>query len=54
MRVHLAAALPLVPGDRFVLRELGRGETVGGGEVLDVDPVRDRSPGPDPTGPSTG
>jgi selenocysteine-specific elongation factor len=31
--------LPLLPGDRYVLRELGRGETVGGGEVLDVDPV---------------
>src|SRR5205807_4744678 len=28
-----------MPGDRFVLRESGRGETVGGGEVLDVDPV---------------
>ena len=28
-----------VPGDRFVLRELGRGETIGGGMVLDVDPV---------------
>lgn len=28
-----------VPGDRFVLRELGRGETIGGGVVLDVEPV---------------
>ncbi|HVA73362.1 MAG TPA: selenocysteine-specific translation elongation factor [Acidimicrobiales bacterium] len=28
-----------VPGDRFVLRELGRGQTIGGGVVLDVDPV---------------
>ena len=34
-------ALPLVPGDRFVLRESGRNETVGGGEVLDVAPVHD-------------
>jgi selenocysteine-specific elongation factor len=33
------APLPLLPGDRFVLRELGRGETIGGGQVLDVDPV---------------
>ena len=33
------AALPLMPGDRYVLRESGRSETVGGGEVLDVDPV---------------
>jgi selenocysteine-specific elongation factor len=31
--------LPLLPGDRYVLRELGRAETVGGGRVLDVDPV---------------
>jgi len=28
-----------LPGDRFVLRESGRAETVGGGEVLDVEPV---------------
>ena len=39
VRLHLPTALPLVPGDRYVLRESGRGETVGGGEVLDVDPV---------------
>ncbi|HWH34418.1 MAG TPA: selenocysteine-specific translation elongation factor, partial [Acidimicrobiales bacterium] len=39
VRLHLAEALPLVPGDRYVLRESGRSETVGGGEVLDVDPV---------------
>jgi selenocysteine-specific elongation factor len=39
VRVHLPTALPLLPGDRFVLRESGRSETVGGGEVLDVDPV---------------
>ena len=32
-------ALPLLPGDRYVLRESGRDETVGGGEVLDVAPV---------------
>jgi selenocysteine-specific elongation factor len=39
VRVHLDVAVPLVPGDRFVLRETGRDETVGGGEVLDVAPV---------------
>ncbi len=39
VRLHLADPLPLVPGDRFVLRETGRAETVGGGEVLDVDPT---------------
>jgi len=38
IRVYLPAALPLLPGDRFVLREAGRSETIGGGEVLDVDP----------------
>ncbi len=39
VRVHLPWAVPLLPGDRFVLREFGRKETVGGGEVLDVDPI---------------
>lgn len=39
VRLRLGTALPLVPGDRFVVRETGRQETVGGGEVLDVDPV---------------
>jgi selenocysteine-specific elongation factor len=39
VRLHLGTALPLVAGDRFVLRESGRNETVGGGEVLDVEPV---------------
>ncbi len=39
VRIHLSAPLPLVSGDRYVLRESGRAETVGGGEVLDVDPV---------------
>ena len=39
VRVHLSTSLPLVRGDRFVLRESGRDETVGGGEVLDVAPV---------------
>jgi selenocysteine-specific elongation factor len=39
VRLFLREALPLLPGDRFVLRESGRDETVGGGEVLDIDPV---------------
>ncbi len=39
VRIHMADGLPLVPGDRFVLRESGRDETIGGGEVLDVAPV---------------
>lgn len=43
VRIHLATSLPLVAGDRYVLRESGRNETVGGGEVLDVAPVRPAS-----------
>jgi selenocysteine-specific elongation factor len=39
VRLYLPQPLPLRPGDRYVLRESGRQETVGGGEVLDVDPV---------------
>ena len=39
VRLHLGEPLPLVRGDRFVLRESGRDETVGGGEVLDVAPT---------------
>jgi selenocysteine-specific elongation factor len=39
VRLWLGTALPLAPGDRFVLRESGRAETVGGGEILDVDPI---------------
>ncbi|MCQ3811935.1 MAG: selenocysteine-specific translation elongation factor [Acidimicrobiia bacterium] len=39
VRLHLPHRLPLLPGDRFVLRESGRAETIGGGTVLDVDPV---------------
>lgn len=40
VRLHIidALPLPLLPGDRYVLRESGRDETVGGGEVLDVQP----------------
>ncbi len=41
VRIHLLhrTPLPLVPGDRYILRESGRDETVGGGEVLDVAPA---------------
>jgi selenocysteine-specific elongation factor len=42
VRVQLRTALPLLPGDRYVLRESGRGETVGGGEIVDVAPTRPR------------
>jgi len=39
VRLFLPSALPLLPGDRYVLRESGRDETIGGGEVLDIAPV---------------
>jgi selenocysteine-specific elongation factor len=39
VRLHLPTGLPLLPGDRFVVRESGRSETIGGGEVLDVAPA---------------
>jgi selenocysteine-specific elongation factor len=52
VRLHLPVALPLMPGDRFVIRESGRDETIGGGEILDVAPVLPASrarPDRDPT-----
>ena len=39
VRLHLPQGLPLVPGDRFIIRESGQGVTLGGGEILDVDPL---------------
>jgi len=39
VRVHLPHKLPLLPGDHYVLREFGRAETAGGGQVVDVAPL---------------
>lgn len=39
VRLWLSVPLPLVPGDRYVLRDAGRREVIGGGELLDVTPV---------------
>ncbi len=39
VRLYLSRPIPVTPGDRFILREAGRHETVGGGRILDVDPV---------------
>ncbi len=39
VRLRLGSAYPMLPGDRFVLRESGRSETIGGGEILDIAPV---------------
>ena len=47
VRIRFAHALPLVPGNRFLLRDTGIGATVGGGVILDVDPrtrVKDAAP----------
>ena len=43
VRLHLDRPVPLLPLDHFILRESGRRETVGGGQVLDVNPVRPAS-----------
>jgi selenocysteine-specific elongation factor len=43
VRIHLPVKLPLLPGDRFILRDNGREETVGGGTVLDVEPRKPAS-----------
>ncbi len=47
-RVRVSAPLVLAVGDRFVIREAGRGETVAGGTVLDPEPPR--RAGADPAG----
>jgi selenocysteine-specific elongation factor len=39
VRLHVHEPVPILPGDRYVLRESGRSETVGGGEVFDIHPV---------------
>lgn len=39
VRLTLPRALPLLPGDRFILRDSGSSTTVGGGELLDIEPT---------------
>ena len=39
MRIRFSGALPLMPGDRFLLRRTGDDTTVAGGFILDVKPV---------------
>jgi selenocysteine-specific elongation factor len=39
VRIRFAGALPLIPGDRFLLRRTGDDITVAGGSILDVKPV---------------
>jgi selenocysteine-specific elongation factor len=40
-RLRFAVPIPLVPGDRVVLRDSGRARTVAGAEVLDAEPIGD-------------
>jgi len=39
VRIAIDSSLALMPGDRYILRESGRQETIGGGEVLDIHPI---------------
>jgi selenocysteine-specific elongation factor len=39
VRIAIDSSLALMPGDRYILRESGRQETIGGGEVLDIHPM---------------
>lgn len=38
VRIFVSRPVALAPGDRFILRETGRDETVAGGIVVEVDP----------------
>lgn len=38
VRLRWSTDIPILPRDRFILRETGRDETIGGGDVLDIDP----------------
>ena len=39
IRVRFAQPLPLVPGDRYLLRDTSTNSTIGGGTILDVHPL---------------
>jgi selenocysteine-specific elongation factor len=39
VRIALQTPISILPGDRYILRESGRQETIGGGEVLDIAPI---------------
>jgi selenocysteine-specific elongation factor len=38
-RIHLESPLPMTKGSRFILRSIAPADTVGGGNVLDVEPT---------------
>lgn len=39
VRVRFSQPLPLVPGDKYLLRDTSTNTTLGGGTILDVDPI---------------
>ena len=39
VRIAVQTPIPILPGDRYILRESGRQETIGGGEILDIAPT---------------
>tara|TARA_B100000287_G_scaffold33068_2_gene30711 strand:- start:9006 stop:10733 length:1728 start_codon:yes stop_codon:yes gene_type:complete len=39
VRIFIEDELPLMLGDRYILRDSGRGETIGGGVILDAQPL---------------
>lgn len=39
-RIHLESPLPMTRGARFILRSIAPADTVGGGNVLDIDPAQ--------------
>lgn len=39
IRVRFAQPLPLVPGDRYLLRDTSTNTTIGGGTLLDIAPI---------------
>ena len=39
VRIFIEDELPLMLGDRYILRDSGRGETIGGGNILDAEPL---------------
>ena len=39
VRVRFSRPLPLVPSDKFLLRDTSTNTTLGGGTILDVDPI---------------
>lgn len=39
-RIHLESPLPMTKGSRFILRSIAPADTVGGGNVLDIEPTQ--------------